>query len=209
MTGKTTEVKVLTEGDLLKAIQDLDSKAKPPEKVESPKVETASLKKSTIEGIRENGGEGLRKVLDVSETLSAFAKAVGTHVDSMMEPMFKSIQSGAERDLAIVQVLKDLKKSIDENTEAVKEFGKLPTSPKTPVTRKDEVLKKSVSETGGEVDPTAARRLVVAGLEKLTKSLPPGSLQAQEYINAAVQFESTGSISDTMLAKAQAAAKAA
>lgn len=202
------EVQVLTESDLLKSIQALDPTTKvAPEPEPTPQVKTAALNKSLNETIKTNGSDNLRRVLDVSSALRDFSDVVGQHIGELIEPMNKSIQAGAERDLAIIKVLQSLQKSIDDNTKAIKAFGKTPLDGKTPgvTTTKADLLQKSVSSQPVEIDPARAKRLVSAGLERLVKSLPPGDSRAQEYINAAVQFEATGQISDAMMVAAKEA----
>jgi len=205
-----TKVEVITETDLLKAIKDLETApiVKTDEVKPEPKVETTALAKSTADVLK-GGSDGLRKVLDVSETLREVVGLIGTHVDSVIQPMEKSIQAGAERDLAIVRVLADLKKSIDANTLAITKFGEVPGAAKTPetTTAKSEILAKSLNgkQEPKPADASEVKRQVSRGLEILAKSFKPGSQENQDYMRAAIQFESTGKITDQMLSAAKQA----
>lgn len=208
MTDKAAQV--LTQDDLLKAIKELDPN--PPAAASAastePTVQTTPLAKAA-DTLGKGGSENLRRVLDVSETLRDFAKAIGDHVDAITSPMSKSFQAQAEFNLATVKLIGDLKKSIDANTEAIKAFGKQPTAGKTPgvTTTKADLLTKSLTDNSGALDPSRTRRMITLGLEKLAKSFPPNSPEAQEYIQAAIKFESTGGtqISDHHLAAAKQA----
>jgi hypothetical protein len=132
---------------------------------------------------------------------------IGGHVDTAIETLSKSVQSAAERDLSIVRVLSDLKKSIDENTEAVKAFGAQPGRPaslKLVETGGEQPIQKSA---GGAktADPTKLRKEILTGLEKLAKSAPLGSQDALRYVTATAKFEAAGEIDDATLAEVKAA----
>jgi len=206
-----SKTNMVTTDDLLKAIKELDPSTTKTPVTEPAKTEVrvAQLAKS-VDTLKDALSPETKKALDVSSVLEDLTKGITTSVDKIIEPLNKSIQEGAERDLAFIGVLKELKKSIDENTAAVKAFGKTPAStPRTPSTTAKELLAKSIDANGKEIptkaakdlDPLMARRLVGQGLEKLVKSFQPRDPAAQEYINAAVKYETTGQISEYMLAK--------
>jgi hypothetical protein len=185
MATDEKQVDVITEQDLLKSIKALEPKKEGETHENKPDqvVETGGLTKSTADTIKDNGSAGLKKVLDVSETLSEVV------------------------DLSIVRVLSDLKKSIDENTEAVKAFGAQPGRPaslKLVETGGEQPIQKSA---GGAktADPTKLRKEILTGLEKLAKSAPLGSQDALRYVTATAKFEAAGEIDDATLAEVKAA----
>lgn len=208
MTGKTevNTAAVVTEEELLKSIKDLEAKPEPkPEVVQEPEVKTTGITKSAASVVKEGASESLKKSLDVSAALTEIVGLLGSHVDTSLEALAKSVQSGAERDLAIVRVLGDLKKSVDKLAEQVKSYGDTPATPaslKKPATEV-EVLQKSASQKSADADPSKVRREISNGLERLAKSVKVGSPESDRYIKAAIQFESTGKIEDGLLAEVQ------
>jgi hypothetical protein len=196
-------VQVITEDQLLKSITELEAKAAetPVKEAPEPKVEEAVLTKS-IDSIRENASAATRRALDVSDVLTDIVGLMAQHNDTALGSMQKSINAAADRDLAMVRVLTDLKKSVDSLKEEVKKYGEAPNVPRLP--GKEEVLNKSLGEAP-KVDPRVAKRQIAQGLEILTKSVKPDDPKCSEYASAAVKFETTGQISDTMLGLAQRA----
>lgn len=188
---------------LLKSIQDLEAAKRDEEKTQGQeKMETVALTKSAKENLESKASEDLKKSLDVSKTLKEFTELMGEHVDTSLSTLSKSIQDSADRDLAMVKVLTDLKKSIDANTAAVEKFGAEPTGkPKSAVTTENETLEKSAKENEKKPDPSALRKGVLANLETLAKSCDAGSRESMEYTQAAIRFEATGDISPVMLEK--------
>lgn len=205
----------VTEEDLLKSLTDLETKKPAEGEVKTdPVVEVAPLEKTAKDAIAETASEELKKALDVSSVLREVVSLLGGHQDVSLGALQKSIQAGAERDLAVIRVLGDLKKSIDENTAAIKAFGQEPGKPAAAaaitVTTTD-VLEKSVKEApaGKPAEQAAAvRRKVLVGLETLAKSASDAgdNAAAMSISHATAKFESAGEISDQLLAKAVAAA---
>lgn len=186
----------ITEEALLKSLTDLEGKKEDPKPTE-PVVVTTPLVKSVREVITEKATEQLRKAMDASGALKDFSAVIGLHVDESLATLQKSIQAAAERDSKMITVLVDLKKSIDANTAAVKEFGAQPTIPASdkPVqVGSQEILQKSTPVNGPKID----RAAVLGSLTRLTKSASAESDRTR-FMNAAIKFESTGSITDEVL----------
>lgn len=186
----------ITEEALLKSLTDLEGK-KEDTKPTEPVVVTAPLVKSVKEVITEKATEQLRKAMDASGALKDFGALIGLHVDESLATLQKSIQAAAERDNKMISVLVDLKKSIDANTVAVKEFGAQPTIPaagKPVQVGKQEILQKSTPVDGPKID----RAAVLGSLTRLTKSASAEPDRVR-FMNAAIKFESTGSITDEVL----------
>lgn len=204
--GAANAAGAVTEEDLLKSIKDLEAKAEetPAAKAE-PEVKTTELAKNAAAAVKDGASEELKKSLDVSTALTEIVGLIGAHVDSSLEALQKSVQGSAERDLAFVRVITDLKKSVDDLAAQVKAFGEQPGTPasKQAPAATTEVLNKSAGNGGQkqEVDPAKVRREISNGLERLAKSATAGSPEADRYIKAAIQFESTGKIDDGMLAE--------
>lgn len=200
----------VTEDSLLKSIQELEAKREEPktEKAE-PEVETAKLEKGAKEKVEEGASEGLKKALDVSETLKEFADLIGVHVDESLSTLQKSVQGAAERDVAIVKVLKSLSEEIGELRKSVEKYGNEPTAPageRKPEAGKTEVLEKGAEST--EQDPAkrlaATRSSVLAGLEHLVKNASTPD-ETNTYTHALIKFETTGQISESHFGAAQGA----
>lgn len=214
MTQSQSTPAVVTEEFLIKSLTDLETKVPAVQKdPETPTVAVETLTKSAADALAAQSSAPLRKAIEVSEVLRETVEILGDHVDQSLAALQKSIQSGAERDLAIVRVLGDLRKSIDANTEQIASLMNAPAAPAAtrPVTvTTGQVLTKSVQPTqtpAASVDPRAVRQTVLNGLETLVKSAAANKDQASvaRYSQALVKFESTGTISDADMA---AAAKA-
>lgn len=209
VTDKTERVlPVITEDELRKSIEDLETKpleaATPPAQ---PIIEVTKLEKTVADKLKE-APEPLRKALDVSQTLSDFASVIGLHVDASLGVMQKSLQASADRDLAFLRVVSDLKKSVDSLKEEVAKQGALPGTPAAaaPVTvGSDGILKKAVGGSDKTVDPTVLRKSILTGLERMAKTADAGSVDQSRAISAVAKFESTGQISDEMLKQALSA----
>jgi len=206
--GAANAAGAVTEEDLLKSIKELEAKTEEtPAAAAEPEVKTAELAKSAAAAVKEGASEELKKSLDVSTALTEIVGLLGAHVDSSLEALQKSVQGSAERDLAFVRVITDLKKSVDDLAAQVKAFGDQPGTPaskQAPAAAATEVLNKSAGagqQTKQEVDPAKVRREISNGLERLAKSATAGSPEADRYIKAAIQFESTGKIDDGVLAE--------
>jgi ABC-type transporter Mla subunit MlaD len=209
------KVEALTEDSLLKSIQDLEAKKEEPKADPEPDVKTAELEKSAKDAVETGASEDLKKALDVSETLKEFADLIGTHVDDSLTALQKSVQSGAERDLAIVRVLKSLGEKVEALGDRIETYGQEPTSPakaREIKAKAEEVLEKSagVGETGeaGKPDFTAARGNIMAGLETLVKNADSPD-DANKYTHSLIKFETTGELSESDFAAAQNAWKKA
>ena len=211
---KTEEkVEALTEDSLLKSIQDLEAKKEEPKSDPEPDVKTAELEKSAKEAVETNASEDLKKALDVSETLKEFADLIGTHVDDSLTALQKSVQSGAERDLAIVRVLKSLGEKVEALGERIEAYGQEPTSPakaREVKAKAEEVLEKSAkTEDGkedGKPDFKIARGNILEGLESLVKNADSPD-DANKYTHSLIKFETTGELSESDFAAAQNAWK--
>jgi hypothetical protein len=203
MTDKVT----VTADDLLKSIQALETKVEAKDTAKEPaipQVETVQLAKSTVDAVKAGAAAATKQALDVSDTLSDIVGLIGKHNDDALETLQKSVNSCAERDLAIVKVITDLKKSIDVLKESVDKFGEQPVS--QPRANKGDVLQKSV---GGDnvlkLDPIRTRAQISNGLQVLAKSLRKEDPKFSEVMNAAIKFEATGVIEDRFIAAAQKA----
>jgi hypothetical protein len=202
----TETVQVISEEDLLKSIQELETKTVPDPKdpPKTPEVVKVELVKSTSESLREGASPTTKKALDVSDALSDLIGLLGAHNDSALATLQKSINSGAERDLATVKVLSDLKKSVEALAEKVEAWGQEPTrNPKSTTTT--EVLHKGGGNGAIKLDPRTARRQITQGLEMLAKSLRPDDPKFHDLTQAAIRFEATGQIEDRHVAAAQRA----
>jgi len=201
---------VVTEEDLLKSINDLTAKPAAVAVVAEPTVEVQVLNKS-IDALKGKASAPLLKGLEVSDLLNEVVSLFGAHIDSSLEAMAKSITNGREFNLANIRVLTDLKKSIDANTAAIEKMGDgTVAAPKTITAQPAEVLNKSLTPakalTAAEMTPeqkAAARRQISFGLEQLAKSFGPNTPESNQWLTAAIKFESTGQISDADLAAAQ------
>jgi len=199
---KTPEVKAdgaVTEEDLLKSLSDLEGKKPEEKKPEAkPPVETATLEKSAADKIKDDASEELKKSLDVSSALSEITSLLGAHMDDGLESLQKSVAAAAERDVKIIAVLENFRKSLDELGEKIAEFGGQPAkkpAAKAVETPKTEILEKSGE--GGDLDEKApmSRRAVLGTLERLAKSCD-NQEDTNRWISAAVTFESTGQINN-------------
>lgn len=203
-------VQTVTEDDLMKSLATLEGKAKEVVEEATPTVVTETLKKSTSDTIQELGSETLQKSLEVSEVLDEVVTVVGLHVDRSLDALQKSIQSNADRDMAMIRVLEGLKKSIDDNTAAVSKLMEQPSAPASsrPVTTQSgEILQKSVSAPAKETpNPQALRKSISTGLELLVKSNKDNPSNLHRFTQATLKFESAGQISDADMTEALKAA---
>lgn len=210
-----TEGKVtVTEDDLVKSLATLEGKVVAPEAVAAPVVAVQPLQKTAGETVDELGSANLKKALDVSEVLDEAIALMGVHVDRSLESMQKSLESAAQRDLSIVGILTALKKSIDDNTETVKQLLDMPSNPagtRPVVTDAGQVLNKS-TQAVSEPAATAAsavdlKKSILSGLETLVKSATVTSSEGARLSSALIKFESTGQISDADMSAALQAQK--
>jgi hypothetical protein len=193
---------VVTEEDLLKSIQDLEAKAADtPKTPKPPSVAQVALAKSTTDAILEEAAPETRRALDVSDVLTDLVGLLGKYNDDALGTMQKSINAGAERDLAMVKVLGDLKKSVDDMGKKLEKFGGEPRQARSATA--EDLLHKAAPVQ--RIDPTTTRRSIVQGLEHLVKSLPSSDPRVGEFIQAAIKFESTGQIEDRHIQAAQKA----
>lgn len=197
------KVQVITEEELLKSLKDLEEKATEAVQEEQTATLAASTLAKSMDSIRENASASTRRALDVSDVLTDIVGLMAQHNDTALSSMQKSVNAAAERDLAVVRVLGDLKKSVDDLKGEVKKYGEAPNIPRMP--RREEVLNKSIGQKTEEADPRLAKRQIAQGLELLTKSVKPDDPKCSEYAGAAIKFETTGQISDNMLRLAQRA----
>jgi len=204
---ETKETETVTEEQLLKSLQDLEGKKEEKTEEKKPVIETVSLTKSAEETIEANASDELKKAIEISDVMAEFSSLIGLHVDTSLEELAKSITAGRERDLAVIQVITEMKKSIDELKTQIQEFGKEPGKPvsKTSTeTTKAEVLEKSTVTDSQKKE--LGRPQIQAGLEELAKSAK-NDQDRDRHINAAVKFETTGQIEDAELQKAVGAYK--
>lgn len=202
----------LTEADLAKSLAILEGKKeeeKVAEEPQAPTVTATTLEKNTAQAITESGSTGLKRSLEVSQVLSEFSEVVGGHVDASLSALQKSVQAGAERDLAFLNIITELKKSVDTLATKMEEYGNTPArTPKAANVSKSEVLQKSTetdSTDETELDPAKIRKQVGAGLVELMKSMEPGSSEASALQHKALMFEGNGQIDDQTLHKAMTA----
>lgn len=210
MSGENTGV--VTENDLTKALSILEGVKPPAETKVDPVVKTAVLEKSAADTVREGASKPLQKAMDVSDVLDEVVALLGTHVDRSLSALAKSVQEGAQRDLGVIRVLEGLKKSIDDNTAAVKALMDQPAASASahPITVDGkQVLQKSSDgkqhEAPVQRDPNQIRKAVGDGLTKLIKAADGNPSEMARLTKALVKFESAGQISD---ADVQAALKA-
>jgi len=205
----TEQVQIVTQEDLLKTMNELSGKAPEPAKEVVPEAETVTLTSTLEKTIGERGAETLKKALDVSPVLKDLAGTMGVHVDTVLQTFGKHINDQAKVNMAIVGAFSELKKSIDANTEAIKAMGAAPGAPAaaagTEVVATEVLTKTADKQT--KIDPKAAKEQIVLGLETLVKSMKPGDNKAAQYQAALIKFDSTGQISDAMLAEALKATK--
>jgi hypothetical protein len=207
--GAGTET--VTEEQLLKSLKALEGKPNEPAAATTQTVVVEPLGKSTSQAVLDGASEELKKALDVSGPLKEIVTILGLHNDTTLQSLQKSLQAAAERDMSVIKVLENLTKSLDANTAAVKEFGKLPVA--TPSSRASEVSPTSVLNKSlpagkeGDPDPTQVRKNVLTGLELLVKSCTQGTAEASKWIRAVSTFESTGKISNEHLLAANNAFK--
>jgi len=195
-----TEVEVVSQEDLMKAVQDLEGK-KPEEKkpVERRIAETPMRKAADVVA----GAKGeLRKAIDASGALAELANVFGLHIDESLETLQKAVDAAAQRDMTFVTVLTELKKSVDELAEKIEEFGDKPAAkPRTVTTRPSAVLNKGVREEDG-VEPVAITKTqLIDGLVSLAKACKDPQ-ESGQLANAIATIEATGKISNEMLRKA-------
>jgi len=194
----------ISEEDLRKSLEALETpKEEGKEEPKDPNVETATVK-TAADVVKEEGSEELKKALEISDVLTEFAGLIGAHVDQSIEVLQKSVHEAALRDLSVVKVLESLRKSLDENTEAIKAYGEQPGKPATttkPSTGETEVLQKGAEDGDKQIDPEKLKQQVTIGLEHLVKSAKEAP-ERQAFTNAAIAFESTGQINDAVLQKA-------
>lgn len=191
--------------DLLKSIQDLEVKQEAPAAAAAePTVETEALEKSTAEAVKDGASAELKKALDVSDALTEIVGLIGTHVDKTMEAMVKSINDSAERDLAFVRVVGDLKKSVEGLSGQITEFGNQPAA--APMTKNAatnapamEALSKSATPTeqvaveAGKQDITALRKTAASTLENLVHNTTDQT-ERDKLIKSAIMLETTGKL---------------
>lgn len=202
----------LTEADLAKSLATLEGKKEEEKVVEEPQAPTVTattLEKNTAQAIKDNGSGGLKRSLEVSQVLSEFSTVIGDHVDTSLGALQKSVQASAERDLALINVITNLQKSVEILSEKMEEYGNTPArTPKAANVSKSEVLQKSTetdSTDTRELDPVKTRQQVGAGLVELMKSMEPGSAEASALQHKALMFEGNGQIDDQTLHKAMTA----
>lgn len=208
-TGDQGQSAVVTEEDLSKALKKLEGK-ETETAAAAPVVQTAQPDTSLTEKLAAEQTEELKKAMS-APAFSSMGTLVAGHVDQVIEMFGKSIQAAAERDMSVITVLDQLRKSIDENTETIKKYLDQPGQPASskPVSVEGkEVLEKSTgAQTTKKEEMTTdeARTKVLEGLEKMAKSVEPTSPDFQEIAAATVMFNAAGKISQPMLKKALAA----
>lgn len=208
--GTQEKEKIVSEDDLLKSIQSLEKAAKKEEDVEDEeKVKTAELEKKSKEAIEEKASEDLKKSLAGSAEFSEVVGLLGAHVDTALEGLQKSVHASAERDLAMIRVLTDLRKSVDDLSAKVDAYGDQPVVKVDQAVVKNQILEKS-AKTEQKVNPELLRKQISQGLERLAKSAGAGTPEADRYIKAAIKFESTGVLpSDDIVAEVRGLYKSA
>lgn len=183
--------------DLTKALDALEGKAaeKPEEPVE--KVRVTILNKTAETAIKENLNKSAQKAVDVSEFLQEMTSAVGEHIDQAVQSMEKSLEAGANQNLAIVRVLEKMQKTISDLGEEVKKIGNAPTQPasqRTPSTPATEILLKGADDKEKSVPVT--RNRVISILQQMMKSAEKGSSEEKQLTIALAGFESSGRLGD-------------
>lgn len=209
MTDKTTPAsETVTEAELLKSLETLESKKQAePEAAAPTAVAIEPLTKTAKDTVTEGASEALQKGLDVSPLLREITSLLGTHVDNSLKALEKSINSAANRDLSIANILESMQKSIDSLATKVEEYGKEPAAPASArevSATTSEVLNKTVDAGTGEkkdIDPKVARKNVLIGLESLVKSCDDKVEQAR-LAHVTATFESAGKIQELDLKKA-------
>lgn len=201
MSVNSSEQVILTEEDLLKGIQALEAAPKtvaPTEPVAKPMVvvSAADVLKMATEA-------ALQKSTQPNAALMAGVKALGDHIDVTVKELQKSVAQAAQRDVSMLTVLTEMKKSIEALSTEVKQLGETTTATPRAVTTEAPLAKSSQTEPKVQ----DVKKQVLVGLENLVKSADPGSRESMSWAAVTTKFESTGQISDTDLAAALNAAK--
>lgn len=211
MSDKSTpEQKALegnvTEQDLLKSIESLQTKKvdEPEDKKAEPTIDVKVLEKSVADTVNEKATDSLKKAVEVSDKLAEFASLIGIHVDASLGALEKSVQEGAKRDLAIVQVLVDLTKSVKDLGAKLEQLGQAPGNPKTVTATPSQILEKTAGGDKAPLKPEVVRSKISGGLVELVKSAATPE-DRQRWATVAARFESAGAISDVDMTKAIAA----
>lgn len=194
-TATGTET-VIEEGDLLKSIKEIETKAKGDEKVEEkvdpdPKVATAEVE-GLAKTVDAEGSDELKKGLEVSSFLKEFVDLCGLHIDNALSTLSKSLNATAERDNAFLKVIEAFGTKIEGLAKSVKDFGDLPTAAagtKKPGTVKEEVLEKGAEKEG---DPAAklSQAEIFTSLESLVKSASD-TATADRWSRSLIKYDST------------------
>lgn len=189
----------VTEEDLKKSLAQLEGKTEEKPAATEPVVVTSKMEKTAAKALEETASAGLKQVLEVSDVLREVTNLQGLHVDNTLEVLQKSIQEGAERDLAVIRILQNMQKSIQDLAGKVEEFGKTPVGKVVaPVqTVQEQILLKSAADK-----KSLTKGQVLSALEGMAKSASNAGDEAK-YTNALIKFDSTGQISDQVLLEVQ------
>lgn len=202
----------ITETDLLKAAQNLESKATGEKPAEEPAAEPTVKPVETValaKVVEEKGSEPLAKSLEISSTLKEVMDILGEHVDSLSKAFAGTLDNQNAAILSICGALEGMQKSMDALAEKVEQYGEKPAAPasaKAPEAKAEEVLAKGQGAGSGDPEqaPEVTKEQVCDALLSLTKSAKKDSDEEQEdrFSNALVKFDATGQISDKDLAAA-------
>lgn len=193
------EAPTVTEVELEKALALLEGKAiKDNEVPVEPTVKIPALERTAQEAVMSLASNSLKKALDVSSALDEVVALLGAHVDRSLATLQKSIQSAANRDLSIVQALKKMQESIDENSKQVAKMLGQPSASKSKLAvSSGDVLEKSYeAHTPKQLSPRDLRKSVTEGFERAIRAAGANTGEGLRLVASLVKFESTGSISD-------------
>lgn len=211
-TGETLEVSgdelivTVTAEDLKKALDDLAPIVK--DTVVPPVAPKLVDPVPPVGGVLKEG-QTIQKAVNMSPVLADLVTKLGKHVDDALFGMYKSLVQAGERDLSVLRVLGELKKSIDLNTQALNKLSSAPVSA-TPVSQvvDGSVIEKGALQTPGKgaPDPKQARTMVLTGLEYMAKSAN-SSVAARARMDI-IRYESSGQISEDSIRLAMDAYRA-
>jgi len=212
-TEPNKQVVVVTQDELLKSLKNAAgiTDAPAPNAEIVPVAAQVPAVVPAAEVLKTKGSEGLRKALEVSETLSEFAELMTDHIDATLTELRKSVQQGSDRDLLIVKAIEGMKKSLDANTAELVKYGNgvVATDAARLSGGKVTVLRKNANGEPAEeiqVDPSQLRKHVQKGIEKLMKGMEPGSPELANLTRNTSLYEAGGKVPEAFIKEALKAA---
>lgn len=195
------QVQVITTDDLLKSIKSVAGVTIETVPAPEPKAAQIPAPKASAEAVRSAATEPLRKALDVAPMLSEIVTLFGDHQDGALEELRKHVQANTEFNLVALKAIESLKKSVDENTAAVKKYGEtaLPSKEQRPA-GSVVILQKSADGTDktekSTLTPQQIRAKVNSGAEKLAKSMKRDAPELSDLTRQLSIFNAGGKVSE-------------